>query len=79
MHEEQQGTPEEGRVTQGQTRCDSEKVAKDLELSIKEPLPKWITAHFKSILVDYSPLIAATPGSTLPSIASSSAPPPVEM
>ena len=28
--------------------------------------------------MDYSPLMAATPGSTLPSMASSMAPPPVE-
>ena len=34
---------------------------------------------YQRIYTDYSPLIAATPGRTFPSIASSKAPPPVEM
>ena len=34
---------------------------------------------YQGIYTDYSPLIAATPGRTFPSIASSKAPPPVEM
>ena len=34
---------------------------------------------YQGIYTDYSPLIAATPGRPFPSIASSKAPPPVEM